>query len=1244
MHSKDLGIKMQKIVFISLLIVASVSDLYAQQDNLIPYAKTHRGNALYVRFGIHDGNRVAITFRNNGQISGTDPNDIRGAWPFPKTQDSYIGDVTPLVGVELPGTFPAGVDKSGNTIYSTIHSVTISPGPRNGQSAKVDALDGHFQGFEPEPGYVNPAQDTVASSSIPSSWPSFWPDHPDWIDSTGKAQWDGYFGRDQFSADQESYWVMDDAQDNSVQLRTSYHFHPDSTDTTRNGIGIVVACRGMQWSQVQAQDVLFWLYDITNISTTTYTKTVFGEVVGGCVGDVGQDYVDCQDDLGFFDVNNNLTYTWDSDDKTNDPLWICLSRVLTGVRNCIGYAGYAYLESPGNQYDGIDNDNDAVDVSSPQFQQTDFTFDSDPKVNSFLMLRTLSRTSPGSNANWPSNEIILINPTTYSRQIVRLDTLLKSDADTETVYSLGVAYRIYSGETLADTANNGLDDNLNGLIDENYSIHYQRVFKTSTGQIYRTDLRPLYYRNYFTGGGLTNTMIDESRNSGPGTIVTGAVPDYTQPRDPVTGKYPGVTKTHWSGDENGNWDQKKDDVGADGVPNTHDIGEGDGMPTEGEPDFDKTDVNESDQIGLTSFNFFNQTASPPMNNSETLWSRMVPGYFDVIPALPQDGDFIYSSGYFPLLPSQTERFSLALTFGTDSSHIFANKQIVQRIYDKSYDFVKPPPKPHLTAIPGDKRVTLSWDNVAEAAPSFEGYKIYRSTDPGFTEAGGAPIATFDLNDGVQGYFLATTQDLAALPAFYIGNDVGIVHTYTDSSLQNGQRYYYAVTSYTSGDPQSDTYPAEDPKYITISSNGQVRRDVNTDYVTPEATTAGYVGPNAPSYFSPVGYVEGTGNVSLRVVDPTQVPNKTFRVGFSDTLNGVIPETSGFYVIDYTKPSSPDTITFSASGGAAEILLRSSQTQGDRDKYLFDGMYVTVNNSWSILPKASTSGWNLTHSPANLPVTFATLSISGIKETGVAYPQDYIFVFDSVSTSSDTSSTITLTRVNPNTGAITGYATVPGKRSNFRVYDAHTGALVPYAFQEPNCSTYNQDCGVLSPLDRVFFFVTGKGTSGQDSTYFTWVISPLGTDSTNHLPTWGDTLREYTTKPFVNGDQLEITTQAATVSNKAATSSLDQIKVVPNPYVASTSQEQPLPPTIYSGRGTRKVSFIHLPPKSTIYIYTSRGELVRKLQMPAGQSTTNGSVDWDLTTNNNLEVAYGVYFFLVDAPGVGQKSGKLAIIK
>ncbi len=68
---------------------------------------------------------------------------------------------------------------------------------------------------------------------------------------------------------------------------------------------------------------------------------------------------------------------------------------------------------------------------------------------------------------------------------------------------------------------------------------------------------------------------------------------------------------------------------------------------------------------------------------------------------------------------------------------------------------------------GDERVTLYWDDVAEGSidpitgKDFQGYRIYRSTDPGFNDMtsitdgfGSAsyrkPVAQFDLEDGITG--------------------------------------------------------------------------------------------------------------------------------------------------------------------------------------------------------------------------------------------------------------------------------------------------------------------------------------------------------------------------------------------------------------------------------------------------------------------------------------------------------------
>ena len=107
-------------------------------------------------------------------------------------------------------------------------------------------------------------------------------------------------------------------------------------------------------------------------------------------------------------------------------------------------------------------------------------------------------------------------------------------------------------------------------------------------------------------------------------------------------------------DDDNDWDPEKDDVGVDGVPNTGDTGEGDGIPTAGdqydirqpgEPNFEWTDLDESDMVGLTGF------TSPPFSGTTIADDQRVfddflqPGVFDSANAT-QSGDyvFIYSSG------------------------------------------------------------------------------------------------------------------------------------------------------------------------------------------------------------------------------------------------------------------------------------------------------------------------------------------------------------------------------------------------------------------------------------------------------------------------------------------------------------------------------------------------------------------------------------------------------------------------
>ena len=140
------------------------------------------------------------------------------------------------------------------------------------------------------------------------------------------------------------------------------------------------------------------------------------------------------------------------------------------------------------------------------------------------------------------------------------------------------------------------------------------------------------------------------------------------------------------------WIAGAHDVGADGLPETGDTGEGDGMPTAGEPNFDRTDLNESDQIGLTGFKLNRIRAGPGQpdqdvdgilffTDSQDWPQRLYDQFTDPEPgrcastrplASNYNIGFLFASGPFTLRAGQTERFSLALAYGADLDELRRN--------------------------------------------------------------------------------------------------------------------------------------------------------------------------------------------------------------------------------------------------------------------------------------------------------------------------------------------------------------------------------------------------------------------------------------------------------------------------------------------------------------------------------------------------------------------------------------------
>ncbi len=210
-------------------------------------------------------------------------------------------------------------------------------------------------GFYPVFGYFNESGEYPAVSNIEDSWPSSgWPSTG--LEKKWQGEWNGRFGRGVKYADQESYYVVNDAQDleylgpeDFVKYypRPGYKIGDIKPDVTKQlgepwgGLGLRVAVRGFQWNNPQARDAIFWEYSIANVSDYDLRDVAFGYWVDNGIGN------DASDDIGFFDDEIDMSYSWDINGVGSGGL-------PTGVM------GFAYLESPGLAYDNIDNDGDGL--------------------------------------------------------------------------------------------------------------------------------------------------------------------------------------------------------------------------------------------------------------------------------------------------------------------------------------------------------------------------------------------------------------------------------------------------------------------------------------------------------------------------------------------------------------------------------------------------------------------------------------------------------------------------------------------------------------------------------------------------------------------------------------------------------------------------------------------------------------------------------------------------------------------
>jgi hypothetical protein len=806
-------------------------------------------------------------------------------------------------------------------------------------------------------------------------------------------------------------------------------------------------------------------------------------------------------------------------------------------------------------------------------------------------------------------------------------------------------------------------------------------------------------------------IIDESPFNDAGFYIDGVTYPLTY-GIADTAKYRavyGAPKPRWSGDENGNWDPLKDDVGLDGLPGTGDIGEGNGKPDIGydnngnlvsEPHFGIRDVNESDQIGLTSFWALPYGAPNNPKSDQLFYGYISADSIDINQRLlvtPGDNIFLYGSGPFRLDPAGTQRFSVALLMGNDRPDLLLNSETSARILEANYQFAQPPPKPIVRAVPGDHRVTLYWDTGAEKAldpltgiNDFEGYKIYRSEDYTFsdvfkiTDANGTPFlgspfqqngvpAQFDLVDGWSG--LHPVDYIGRGIKYNLGNNTGLVHEYIDSSVTNGKTYYYAVASYDFGfDSLGIALPPTECQ-ITITRDpitSALSFDQNTVAVTPGPLPSGLISAGADSN-NFADHVNGiaTGTIKVQILEDLLVPDRAqFNVQFRTSNSNLVFDVKSLSLVE-EQFEAKDTVYVGLVRknivDTSVTVLNASGGIVDASKYRVDGPGGKIRG---VLPGDLPRGALYTIRYRYYPV-FASTHFSGEDDNpsfdGMrVFANNVILGIDSLNSGWVGSPATNLVGVVQKPAALPAAVFKPAPL-DFEVRWNNTDTTANGKWAHPGDTLLN-NAGrklVVCPFRIVNVTDTSRVRILVDKalTDSMWrpgrelvIVTPpkyqpvqnplpvlvgimfLRPAGSLVLPSQGDIFAVKTAKPFADGDAYNFTTRAVRFDVPTAQSVLDRIYVVPNPYVAYSTLEAPS--TITTSRGDRKLQFRNLPPQCTIRIYTMVGELVNTIV----KSDNNSFANWDLLSYEGQRVAYGIYLYHVDVPGVGEKIGRFAVIK
>jgi hypothetical protein len=622
-----------------------------------------------------------------------------------------------------------------------------------------------------------------------------------------------------------------------------------------------------------------------------------------------------------------------------------------------------------------------------------------------------------------------------------------------------------------------------------------------------------------------------------------------------------------------------------------------------------------DDVDIDSIQYGIMSSAPGLYNS-SIGSRYFHtgtqqiARFDDVNTIPAGGADIVptaSSGPYVLNAGDTLTFITAIVAGETRDEILSAADQARTTYEFDFELAKPPARPVLTGIAGNKKAVLFWDDKSEQSLDaftneydFAGYRLYRSDDKGINWE---RLRDFSISD--------------------------LQYTYTDTAIVNGFEYWYSVTAYDRGGGGISSL--ESPVGNTLEA-------VNTISLTPYSAASG----RTPVSADAANKIYGSSNYLLNVqpLDFESLAGNEYITGFTFTsqkISGNLKTSVGVNITDSarTKPYRYE-IVFTSAGSFDIYNLTTDEVIREGYTYNEGGRSVAVTGHGITINMSDAAGTETDYRPQagdKIDISFSLYTTkNGISDTVIS-PRPV-----SVGQAQVTNDGVIFSLVEPE--VINSVSRVGGSDNiemEFSVSDASLVKDNTYLVTTEGRGTEGGEGYIIITVKDAGLLLTDTLFNGD--TFIFDGIEGTAVFPSENPPQAGNIFSVITVKPVEPNvqDMYMFSIKGSSVNTEVINSSMNKIRVVPNPYIASSLWEpefgelrrEPL----------RQIQFVNLPPECTIHIFSIDADRVKTIE----HNSTNGTELWDLRSESGREVAPGIYIYVVKTASA-EYMERFAIIK